>query len=230
MSQLNPTLRTASRRVTETTTRTFRIDSDVDEKLEGLSSEGRVSMNQIANKALRRYVEWEANAEKFGTVTTSSSTIKKFFDYLTEDQAKEMGNWWGENQVPGIITYFFKKFDFDSVLKALEFLGAQYGRAFTFDHGFDGRSHTLIVKHDMGLKASVFYAEAVKAAFSHLGLGTDIFVTEDQVIGISPPDPSHPLNRSFEGAGVLRYTSNKPARRTRKVANGNSENDAMGKP
>ncbi len=149
-------------------------------------------MNVITNKALRRYVDWEANAEKFGTVTTSASTIKKFFDYLSESQAKEMGLWWGENQVPGIVTYFFKKFDLESVLKALEFLGAQYGRAFTFDHSFDGKTHTLIVKHDMGYKASVFYAEAAKAAFAHLGLATDMFVTEDQLIAISPPDPGHP--------------------------------------
>jgi hypothetical protein len=121
-----------------------------------------------------------------------------------------MGKWWGENQVPGIITFYFKKFDFDSVLKALEFLGAQYGRAFTFEHSFEGKTHTLIVKHDMGFKASAFYAEAVKAAFAHLGLGTDIFVTDDAVIAISPPDPAHPLNRSnVEGATDLKYTSTK---------------------
>jgi hypothetical protein len=172
-----------------------------------LAGKERVSVTQIANKALRRYVEWEANAEKFGTVTTSSSTIKKFFDYLSVEQAKEMGKWWGENQVPGIITFYFRKFDFDSVLKALEFLGAQYGRAFTFEHSFDGKTHTLIVKHDMGFKASIFYAEAVKAAFGHLGLGSDIFVTEDQLITISPPDPGHPLNRMYEGSTDLKYSS-----------------------
>ncbi len=77
---------------------------------------------------------------------------------------------------------------------------------------FDGRIHTLIVKHDMGLKASVFYAEAVKAAFSHLGFGTDIFVTDDQVIAISPPDPAHPLNRSYEGARDLKYPSSATSR------------------
>src|SRR2546428_11988845 len=122
-------------------THTFRIDSDVSEKLAQLSESERVSMNVIANKALRRYVDWEANAEKFGTVTTSSSTIKKFFDYLTDDHAKEMGKWWGENQVPGIITFYFKKFDFDSVLKALEFLGAQYGRPSPSSIALKGR-HT----------------------------------------------------------------------------------------
>jgi hypothetical protein len=220
MAQLATDSKYPARRSNETVTRTFRIDADVDDKLGGLSSEGRVSMNQIANKALRRYVEWEANAEKFGTVTTSASTIRKFFDYLTVDQAKEMGSWWGENQAPGIITFWFKKFDFDSVLKALEFLGAQYGRAFTSDYSFDGKSHTLIVKHDMGLKASIFYAEAVKSAFSHLGLGTDIFVTDDQVIGISPPDPTHPLNRSYEGATDLKYPTSATSRPIPKLAKG----------
>ena len=220
MAQLTTDLKTPTRRNNETVTRTFRIDADVDDKLGGLSSEGRVSMNQIANKALRRYVEWEANAEKFGTVTTSASTIRKFFDYLTVDQAKEMGSWWGENQAPGIITFWFKKFDFDSVLKALEFLGAQYGRAFTSDYSYDGKSHTLIVKHDMGLKASIFYAEAVKSAFSHLGLGTDIFVTDDQVIGISPPDPAHPLNRSYEGATDLKYPTSATSRPVPKLTKG----------
>src|SRR5712664_368465 len=188
-------------------TRTFRLDSDVSHKLATIAEADRVSMNVVANKALRRYVDWDSNAEKFGTVTTSASTIKKFFDYLSVEQAKEMGKWWGENQVPGIVTYFFKKFDFDSVLKALEFLGAQYGRAFTFDGSFDGKTHTLIVKHDMGYKASAFYAEAAKAAFAHLNLGTDIFVTDDQLIAISPPDPSHPLNRPTEGSTDLKYPS-----------------------
>jgi hypothetical protein len=191
----------------ETVTRTFRVDQDTDRMLTDLAAKERVSVTQVANRALRRYVEWESNAEKFGTVTTSASTIKKFFDYLSADQAKEMGKWWGENQVPGIITFYFKKFDFDSVLKALEFLGAQYGRAFTFEHSFEGKTHTLIVKHDMGLKASVFYAEAVKSAFGHLGLGSDIFVTEDQLIAVSPPDPSHPLNRLYEGTTDLKYPS-----------------------
>ena len=186
---------------------TLRLDKEVYHKLGVISDAERVSMNVIANKALRRYVDWESMAEKFGTVTTSISTIKKFFDYLSLDQAKEMGKWWGENQVPGIVTYFFKKFDFDSVLKALEFLGAQYGRAFTFDSNFDGKTHTLIVKHDMGMKASNFYAEAAKAAFAHLKIETDIFVTDDQLIAISPPDPSHPLNRAGEGASDLRYQS-----------------------
>ena len=97
MTQLETALKTEGRKGPDTVTRTFRIDRDVDRKMEGLSSEGRVSMNQMANKALRRYVEWEVNAEKFGTVTTSASTIRKFFDYLTIEQAKEMGSWWGEN-------------------------------------------------------------------------------------------------------------------------------------
>src|SRR5207244_7586597 len=83
MTQLEDALKPEVRRSPDTVTRTFRIDRDVDRKMEGLSSEGRVSMNQMANKALRRYVEWEVNAEKFGTVTTSRQhhqKIPRLFD------------------------------------------------------------------------------------------------------------------------------------------------------
>src|SRR3989442_6755630 len=104
MTELESALKTETRRSPDTVTRTFRIDRDVDRKMEGLSSEGRVSMNQMANKALRRYVEWEVNAEKFGTVTTSASTIRKFFDYLTIKQAKEMGTCWADVQSPRLRT------------------------------------------------------------------------------------------------------------------------------
>src|SRR3989442_14810380 len=72
----------------------------------------------------------------------------------------------------------------------------------------------------MGLKASVFDAEAVKAAFSHLGLGTDIFGTDDQVIAISPPDPPHPLNRSYEGAADLKYPTSATSRPIPKLRRG----------
>src|SRR5205807_5206736 len=97
MTQIENALKAETRRSPDTVTRTFRIERDVDRKMEGLSSEGRVSMNQMANKALRRYVEWEVNAEKFGTVRRSASTIREVYDYLTIEQAKEMGSWWGEN-------------------------------------------------------------------------------------------------------------------------------------
>src|SRR5438876_12457661 len=109
MTQLESALKPEVRRSPDTVTRTFRIDRDVDRKMEGLSSEGRVSMNQMANEELRGYVEWEVNAEKFGTVTTAASTIRQFFDYLTIEQANQLGSWWGEHQDPGIIPFWFKK-------------------------------------------------------------------------------------------------------------------------
>src|SRR5207245_3197796 len=107
-----------------------------------------------------------------------------------------------------------------NVPKPLDYLTPHYCSTFTSDYAFNGTSHTLIVKHDMGLKASVFYAEAVKAAFSHLGLGTDIFVTDDQVIAISPPDPAHPLNRSYEGAADLKYPTSATSRPIPKLRKG----------
>src|SRR5207302_9762185 len=108
MTELENPLKPEVRKSPDTVTRTFRIDRNFDRKTDGLSSEGRVSMNQMANKALRRYVEWEVNAENFGTDTTTASTNRKFFDYLTIQQATAMENWKGGNQARGITTVRLK--------------------------------------------------------------------------------------------------------------------------
>ncbi|TMI26601.1 hypothetical protein E6H30_03400 [Candidatus Bathyarchaeota archaeon] len=49
MTELESALKPEVRRSPDTVTRTFRIDRDVDRKMEGRSSEGRVSKNQMAN-------------------------------------------------------------------------------------------------------------------------------------------------------------------------------------
>ncbi len=47
-------------------TRTIRLDSDVLLKIEELAEQENISISFVINKALRRHVEWEIYAEKFG--------------------------------------------------------------------------------------------------------------------------------------------------------------------
>src|SRR6266705_6013679 len=47
-------------------TRTIRLEGDVFPKLEALAEQEDVSISFIINKALRRHVEWQIYAEKFG--------------------------------------------------------------------------------------------------------------------------------------------------------------------
>ena len=174
-------LRSAKQRITSVT-KTLRLDSDVDEKLTDLAEKEGVSVNVLANRAIRKYVEWDVFAQRFGFMTTSHTMQEKLFQKLSDDEAREMGREMGKNVGPEFVTFFFKKLNFETVLKAAELLGTAYGNAYTFEHSFDGKTHTIILKHDMGPRMSAYLGETWKMMGERLELQTSINETEDQVV------------------------------------------------
>jgi predicted transcriptional regulator len=70
-------------------TRIIRIDTEVSEQLDALAQKDKVGVNVIANRSLRKYVEYDAYAEKFGLVTISKGLLKTFFSMMSDEQAKD---------------------------------------------------------------------------------------------------------------------------------------------
>src|SRR5207245_9380465 len=151
-------------------TRAIRLDGDIDRALEAIAKQENQSVSLIMNKALLRHVDWEYPAGRFGLITVSSSVMRKLFELLTIDQARTFGKEAGTQFFSEFVNFWFKALDFKALLKALEFLGDRYAREFHFDQSFDGKVHTLIVKHDRGSPRSAYYAEAWKGLLDRLNL------------------------------------------------------------
>lgn len=168
-------------------TRTIRIDEDVDRQLNDLATREKISVNLIANKALRKHVEWDAYSEKFGLLTISRRLFKTLISRLSEDEARELGRRSGTDGGPELVTFWFKKFNLENTLKAFEQLSSKYSNLFEFEHGFDGKSHTIVMKHNSGINASHYYAESIRAVFGLLGMKSEIVEIEDQIIATITP-------------------------------------------
>ena len=166
----------------KSTTRTLRLEGELDEALSRLAEYDKISVNLLINKALTRYVEWDANAERFGLVSVSKRLLRTLFDKLPETTVRDLGKQSGKEGGPELVTFFYKKFDLETVLKAFESLTSKYSNNFKLEHHFDGKTHTLVMKHDTGLMASAYYAESVKAVFALLGLKAKTTETEAQVV------------------------------------------------
>jgi hypothetical protein len=167
---------------TKSVTRTVRIDEDIDFQLEKLAHEQRVSVNYYANQALRKFVEWDVFAERLGFVTLPSDIFEKLVGSITDEQAKELGGWFGRNLAKDLIAFLFKRVDLETSVRALELLGPRYGKAFRFEYTNDGHLTTVILNHGFGRKASLFYGEAVKALLKDLvNTQVDIGLSEHQV-------------------------------------------------
>ena len=179
-----------------TVSRTVKIEASSDTKLEVLAREQNVPVNSLVNKAINRFIDWEVHAEKFRFMSVSPSTQAKLMDYLTEEQARELGKWWAENAIIGLIVFWFKKFDFDALMKAIELLGSEYGRIFTHKFSIDDDgNYTIVLRHERGLKTSYFYEDAAKSLFTRLGIkNMKSSITDDQVTVNVPRKPTPEAN------------------------------------
>jgi len=162
-------------------TRTVRLDEDVDNMFQQLSERERTSTNHLINKALRRYVEWEVAAERFGFVTIGGSVLGELFDNLTIEQARKLGREGGATSWTEFIGFYYKKLDYSSLIKSMELLSHRYGRMFALETFTEGRTAVLIMKHNLGPKRSAYIAEAIKTIFSKFGIKVDITESDHQV-------------------------------------------------
>lgn len=165
----------------KSTTRTIRIESDIDASLVELATKERISVNFLVNGALRKYVEWDYLATKFGIVANFSGASRKMMTYLSDEEVKELARWVGKNQFKEYVMFWFKSIDLENVLKSIKLLG--YGGNFQYQEYVDGRTRTTVCKHNCGPKWSLYYEQVFKSVFEDL-LKTQVNVesTDDQVL------------------------------------------------
>jgi hypothetical protein len=164
-------------------TRTIRLDGDTDKALSTLAEKERVSVNFLVNRALRKFIEWDVYAEKFGFLSLPASLITKMMSYLSEDEAKEMGRWAGQNLMKDFLTFWFKEVSITTLVKGFPSLESKYGKSFEYEEHVDGGKWTIILKHGRGIKWSIYYEEILRSVFDSL-LKKEVRTekTEDQVV------------------------------------------------
>ena len=163
-------------------TRIFRIDTDIGEELDELARKDKVNVNVIANQALRKHVEYDSYAEKFGLVTISKDLLKTLFGLMSDEEARALGKKSAEQTGVALVSFWFKKFNLENVIRSLDRIASHYNRNFKFEHSNNGPEHVLILRHDSGPRGSAFYAEFVKAMFALLDVKVELEESDDQVV------------------------------------------------
>lgn len=183
----------------KTVTRTIRIDEEVDRNLAELAFKERISVNYLVNNALRRYVEWDYLATKYGVISNFIPASKKQMDYLTDEEVIELAEWVGKSLFKEYVMFFFKCQDLESMLKSIRLLGSSGN--FQYEDYVDGDVHTVICKHGCGPKWSLYYETVFRCVFGDIGVAAKVESTEDQVL-IRLNAPKHrflnPLYEDFQ--------------------------------
>src|SRR5256885_1803153 len=150
----------------KTTTRAFRIDETVDRQLREWAEREGVSVSFLANKALRRLVEWDMYADRFGFIAMPREALSRMIELLSEDEVRELGRWAGQDAYRAFTTFMFKHLDLDTVLQVMPKLASRYTRAFEYEEKRDGSRTVIVLRHGSGHKYSLFYEEVARGLFA----------------------------------------------------------------
>jgi hypothetical protein len=164
-----------------TVARAFRLSSETAERLEALSREKGMAVNAIASKAIRRAVEWEPIAEKIGFITAQRATLRFLWDSLPEERARELGRRHGGEAGAEMLTFWFHKFSFETMLEVARLFGAEYGGVYTFQHDYTDEGHTIIMRHELGKNFTAYLKESFGATLQLLMLDFEMTESEKQL-------------------------------------------------
>jgi hypothetical protein len=138
------------------TTRTIRFDKDLDDALQAMARNERMSVNAIVNDLVRRYVGWDRYSDRV-SVEVSPSLLVEVLSRFSLDEAKEMGRRMANDLVRTAIDEILVDFTFENVVEFFRRF-AKYTRRFDFEDTVEGRTHVMLVRHSLGLKWSAYYA------------------------------------------------------------------------
>jgi len=162
--------------------RTFRIEGDVDEAIVKLAEEDRASLSQVANRALKRYVEWDRAPATRGLVSVPSMLLVRLMAELSEAKAYELGRWAGKELFLPNVTAGYPAMSLERAEKMMRMLGS-YGGRFTFDHAVEGEKHIFTMGQKMGRNWSAYYAGAIETVFEgYLGKAMKRTVTDNMCV------------------------------------------------
>jgi hypothetical protein len=173
--------------------RTFRVEKDTDDAIEKIAKEERVSLNQVANRALRKYVEWDKAPANRSLVSVPSLLLVKLMAEQTEAKAHELGRWAGRELFLPNLKAGHPTPSIESAVAMMRMLGT-YGGRFTFDHIVEQRKHIMTIGQKMGKNWSVYYAGALETIFEKL-LGRMLRETVSENMCVVEFEASGPAGR-----------------------------------
>ncbi len=165
-----------------TTTRTIRIEDDLDRKIGQLARTEGTSVNFIINSALREYTEWSIIIRKFGLASYHASLVNRLIQKFGETEIEELGKWSAHEGFVPFADYQFGELTFQTFLETSKRF-AKYAGRFKFDASENENGYLIFLKHGSGRKWSVYWASVIRTVCEDfLNVEIKLELTDDLVV------------------------------------------------
>ena len=150
----------------DTTTMTFRLDSNFLKKLYWKAEEDDISLNTLVNQIIKRYVEWDMFESKTGMVPVSKPVVKDLFQRLSKEEVIEIATKIAKNAVYDATLFMKGKVDQRSFMSW--FLSRMKNCSEISSNDDEDGNSTYILKHDLGENWSLYHKIIVESIFSEV--------------------------------------------------------------
>jgi len=164
------------------TTRSFRVDTELAKVLDEESERMGVSVNAMVNMILKRYSEFTRFLSKIDLVVINRELLKSLFDSYPEEDIYTLGVTMGEIIPRDTILFWKKTLTFESIIEYIEKIICRYGFLGTYDETNQNEKKIIVIRHRLGLKGSQFLHGYLKSTLkSTLNLDSSFELTESSV-------------------------------------------------
>jgi hypothetical protein len=139
----------------KTVLRTVRLTHEMNALLQDEAEASGLTVNGLINRILTKYLEWDTHVEKFKFVSIASETFKAVLEACGDDRVEQIGTDLGSKMPVGVTLFWFKKLNFETVLKTISNFG-KYSGLQTNEIKVEDDKCTIVFHHGLGEKWSIF--------------------------------------------------------------------------
>ncbi|QLH08964.1 hypothetical protein [Candidatus Nitrosotenuis sp. DW1] len=141
----------------------FRLDSELVKKLRKEAARQDVSLNVLANKVFKRYVDWGMFESQVGMVPVARPILDALFKKFSDKEIIELAQKVGRDIVRDIAKFMKGSMDLESFMSWFETRMKMSN--FDMNHSVQGNTHTYIIKHELGKNWSLYHKTVLELIF-----------------------------------------------------------------
>ena len=168
------------KRVNQSESITFRLDSIILNKLHREAEEKDISVNTLVSHIIRRHIDWHSNAAKAGFVTIRKGLLSNLLNRLTEKETASTAEYTAKNEIKDFVLLLRNEYTIESVLNVIETWNKISG--YPYRHDVNYSRHSYVISHDVGKNWSLYLAELYRSLFEEFGLKKVKFDINDNTL------------------------------------------------
>jgi hypothetical protein len=149
---------------------TFRFNSEIMKDLRHEAEQKEININTLVNQIVKEHLNWHSNASKAGFIAVRRSFIINLISYLSDQDIISVAENVAKTTNKESILLLEKEYTMKSALDFIESWIKISGYTYRHEETNDDSQnrHIYVIKHDMGIKMSIYLANLYQFLFDEL--------------------------------------------------------------